>query len=203
MAIRKRSRSTGSARSSRSNGEAGFSLLEVLVSVAILAFAALSVGQLFAVAVNANFASKGQTSTAILAVQKMEQLKALAWGFDQSTANMGLPVSDTTTDVSLPEPAGGGHGLDPSPAGTLDSNTEGYVDYLDADGTWVGNGSGPPPAALYIRRWAITPLPTNPNNTLVLQVHVTTMRQAGLNQAGQARWGQDTRLVSVKTRKAQ
>jgi hypothetical protein len=175
----------------------------VLVSVAILAFAALSVGQLFAVAINANFASKGQTSTAMLAVQKMEQLKALAWGFDQSAANMGLPISDTSTDVSLESPSGGGHGLDPSPAGTLDQNIAGYVDYLDADGRWVGNGATPAGNTFYIRRWAITPLPTNPNNTLILQVNVTTVRQAAMNQAGHPRWGQDTRLVSVKTRKAQ
>lgn len=173
------------------------------MSVAILAFAALSVAQLFAVAINANFASKGQTSTAMLAVQKMEQLKALAWGFDQSSSNMGLPVSDTTTDVSLESPGGGGHGLDPSPTGTLDSNIAGYVDYLDTDGHWVGNDTTPPVTAFYIRRWAITPLPTNPNNTLILQVNVTTVRQVGMNQTGQARWGQDTRLVSVKTRKAQ
>lgn len=173
------------------------------MSVGILAFAALSVGQLFTVATNANFASKGQTSTALLAVQKMEQLKALTWGFDQSSSNLGLPVSDTTTDLSQPSPTGGGHGLDPSPAGTLDANVVGYVDYLDFDGNWAGNGGAPPGNAFYIRRWAVTPLPTNPNNTLVLQVHVTTVRQAGLNQAGQGRWGQDTRLVSVKTRKSQ
>lgn len=173
------------------------------MSLAILAFATLSVGQLFAVATNANFASKGQTSTAILAVQKMEQLKALTWGFDQSSANLGLPVSDTSTDVSQPTPTGAGHGLDPSPAGTLDTNVNGYADYLDIDGTWVGNGAVPPANAFYIRRWAVTPLPTNPNNTLVLQVHVTTVKQAALNQPGQRRWGQDTHLVSVKTRKAQ
>ncbi len=174
-----------------------------MVALAILLFATLSVAQLFAVATNANFASKGQTSTALLAVQKMEQLKALTWGFDVSGANLGLPVSDTQTDLSQPDPTGGGQGLNPSPAGTLDANVVGYVDYLDVDGVWVGNGAAPPPNAFYIRRWAITPLPTNPNNTLVLQVHVTTVRQASLNRAGQRRWGQDTRLVSAKTRKAQ
>jgi prepilin-type N-terminal cleavage/methylation domain-containing protein len=185
------------------NSDRGFSLLEVMVALGILAFAALSVGQLFAVAANANFASKGQTSTAMLAVQKMEQIKALAWGFDQSAANLGLPLSDTSTDLSQASPTGGGHGLDPSPTGSLDQNIAGYADFLDINGDWVGSGTTPPSDAYYIRRWAITPLPTNPNNTLVLQVHVTTVRQAALNQPGQPRWGQDTHLVSVKTRKAQ
>lgn len=203
MLIRRPSASTGWAKSSRSSADGGFSLLEVLVSVGILAFAALSVGQLFTVATKANFASKGQTSTTLLAVQKMEQLKALTWGFDLSSSNLGLPVSDTTTDLSQPTPTGGGHGLDPSPGGTLDTNVAGYVDYLDFDGNWVGSGGGVPGNTFYIRRWAITPLPTNPNNTLILQVHVTTVQQAQLNQAGQGRWGQDARLVSVKTRKSQ
>jgi hypothetical protein len=174
-----------------------------MFALGILAFAALSVAQLFAVATTANFSSKSQTSTTMLAIGKMEQLKSLTWGFDQSSSNLGLPVSDTTTDLSLPTPTGGGSGLNPSPPGTLDSNIPGYVDYLDADGVWMGNGASPPSGAFYIRRWAITPLPTNPNNTLVFQVHVTTVRQAALNQPGQRRWGQDSHLVSVKTRKAQ
>ena len=174
-----------------------------MVSLGILAFASLSIAQLFAVATNANYSSKSQTSTSLLAVQKMEQLKSLTWGFDQSSANMGLPVSDTTTDLSQPSPTGGGRGLNPSPAGALDANTPGYVDFIDVNGAWIGTGGTPPVSAFYVRRWAITPLPTNPNNTLVFQVHVTTVRQAGLNQAGQRRWGQDSRLVSVKTRKSQ
>lgn len=195
--------STVSARSWPSSGERGFSLIETLVAIGILAFAALSVAQLFAVATNANFASKGQTSTALLAVQKMEQLKSLTWGFDQSSANLGLPITDTTTDLSQPTPTGGGRGLNASPAGTLDTNAAGYADFLDVDGVWVGSGAQQPAEAFYVRRWAITPLPTNPNNTLVLEVHVTTVRQAEMNQPGQRRWGQDTHLVSVKTRKAQ
>jgi type II secretory pathway pseudopilin PulG len=192
-----------SARRRRECDAGGFSLVETMISLGILAFAALSVAQLFAVATQANFASKSQTSTTMLAVGKMEQLKSLTWGFDQSSSNLGLPVSDTTTDLSQQSPTGGGSGLNPSPAGTLDNDMAGYVDYLDIDGNWIGNGGNPPADTFYIRRWAVTPLPTNPNNTLVLEVHVTTVRQAPLNQAGQPRWGQDAHLVSVKTRKAQ
>jgi hypothetical protein len=177
--------------------------VEVMIALGILAFAALSVAQLFGVATRANFASKSQTSTTMLAVAKMEQLKSLTWGFDQSSANLGLPVSDITTDLSFPTPTGGGSGLNPTPAGVLDSDTPGYVDYLDIDGNWVGNGGARPQGTFYIRRWAVTPLPTNPNNTLVFEVHVTTVHQAGLNRPGQRRWGQDAHLVSVKTRKAQ
>ena len=41
------------------------------------------------------------------------------------------------------------------------------------NGAWVGTGATPPATAVYIRRWSIQPLPTNPNNTLVIQVLVT------------------------------
>jgi hypothetical protein len=177
-----------------------------MIAVALLAMVSLGVAQLFAVATTANFAAKSQTSTALLAVQKMEQLRALAWGYDQQLANLGLPLSDTVTDLSVDPSTAGGTGLNPSPGGTLTANTAGYVDYCDTSGQWVGNGSAPPANAFYVRRWAITPLPTNPNNTLIFQVRVTTVRQAQLAAAGPApgqRIGNDTWLVSVKTRKAQ
>jgi len=186
--------------------ERGFSLVEVLIAVALLAMVSLGVAQLFAAATQANFAAKSQTSTALLAVQKMEQLRALAWGYDQQLANLGLPLSDTVTDVSVDPSTAGGTGLNPSPGGTLTANTPPYVDYLDAGGQWVGNGTVPPAGAFYVRRWSITPLPTNPNNTLIFQVRVTTVRQAQLAAAGPGtagRIGNDTWLVSVKTRKAQ
>jgi len=193
--------------SSRSrDGEAGFTIIEVLVSVALLSMVSLGVAQLFALSTRANMAAKGTTSTALLAVQKMEQLRSLTWGFDLSSSNLGLPATDTTTDLSLPTPAGGGSGLNPSPPDTLTSNVQGYVDYLDQQGTWLGNGGQPPPNTRFIRRWAITPLPTNPNNTLVFQVRVTTLTQAVEAAAGGDSGtpsGLDTWLASLKTRKAQ
>jgi prepilin-type N-terminal cleavage/methylation domain-containing protein len=189
------------------DGAAGFTLIEVLVSVALLSMVSLGVAQLFALSTRANMAAKGTTSTALLAVQKMEQLRSLTWGFDLSSSNLGLPATDTTTDLSLPMPAGGGSGLNPSPPDTLTSNVQGYVDYLDHQGTWLGNGGQPPTNTRFIRRWAITPLPTNPNNTLVFQVRVTTMTQAAEAEAAGGDSGTpsglDTWLASLKTRKAQ
>jgi prepilin-type N-terminal cleavage/methylation domain-containing protein len=184
----------------------GFSLIEVLVSVALLSVVSLGVAQLFAVATKANLSSKGQTSTALLAVQRMEQLKALTWGFDQSAAALGLPASDITTDLSQPTPTGGGAGLNPSPSNAITQDTPGYVDYLDDQGVWVGNTANAPNSA-YVRRWSITPLPTNPNNTLVFQVRVMTVRQAqavaAATTAPTRSFGEETWLTSVKTRKAQ
>ena len=183
-------------------GDAGFSLIEVLFAMVILMIAALGLAQMFAVAIQRNAGARHQTSTTVLAVQKMEQLRALTWGFDP--ANPGMPVTDSTTDLSMDPPGGGGHGLNPSPSNALDANTQGYVDFLDKRGQWVGTGSTPPPTAQYIRRWSIQPLPTNPNNTLVLQVLVTPVyreqQQAGSGQ--RTRQADDALITTVKTRKS-
>lgn len=184
--------------------ERGFSLVEVIFSLAILMAVCLGVAQLFTVATQANLGAKGQTSTAILAAQKMEQLRGLTWGFDAT--GLGLPLSDTSTDLTQDPPTNSGSGLNPSPPGTLQNNTSGFVDYLDQYGTWVGTGTTPPPTAYYIRRWSVEPLPTNPNNTLIFQVMVTTVVTEGRSNraAAQARWRltNDAWIVSVKTRKA-
>ena len=181
---------------------AGFTILEVLIAMLLLALMALGVAQLFGVAIQATSGARHQTSTTTLAAQKMEQLRALTWGF--ATDGTGLPVSDTSTDLTQEPPTGGGGGLNPSPANSLDVNTPGYVDYLDARGQRVGTGGAPPPTAVFIRRWNVRPLPTNPNNTLILQVLVTTVvREAKLGgMSPRRRLADDALIVTVKTRKA-
>jgi hypothetical protein len=139
----------------------------------------------------------------VLAAQKMEQLRALTWGFDD--AGTGLPVSDLTTDLSQEPPTATGGGLNPSPPATLSSNIAGYVDYLDERGQCVGAGGQTVAAAVYIRRWSVDPLTTNPNNKLVFQVLVTTVKQeasAGAAVGPRRRLVDDALIVSVKTRKA-
>jgi hypothetical protein len=170
----------------------------------LLTAVSLGVAQLFAVSTKANYVARGQTSTTAMAEQKLEQLRALTWGFD--TDGQGLPVSDTTTNLAVDPPAATGAGLNPSPSSSLEQNTPGYVDFLDAHGVHVGTGVTPPGSAVFIRRWAIRPLPTNPNNTLVLQVLVTPVSNEGSRVAGpgnRRRMPGDALLLSVKTRKAQ
>lgn len=188
----------------RYSSSSGFSLVEVLISMAILTAVSLGVAQLFAVSTRANLVARGQTSTTALAEQKLEQLRSLTWGFD--VEGQGLPVSDTTTNLSVDPPTTGGGGLNPSPFNSLEANTPGYVDFLDAHGAYVGTGPTPPGTAAFIRRWSIRPLPTNPNNTLVLQVLVTPVANEGSRIAGpgaRQRMPGDALLVSVKTRKSQ
>jgi len=182
----------------------GFSLVEVLVAMGLLTVVSLGVAQLFALSTRANVIAKGATSTTAMAEQKLEQLRGLTWGFD--AAGQGLPLSDTTTNLTVTPPTNDGSGLNPSPSDSLEQNTTGFVDFLDGGGNWVGTGSTPPGSAVYIRRWSIQPLPTNPNNTLVLQVLVTpvTNEQARVaSQFTRTRMAGDALLVTVRTRKAQ
>lgn len=184
-----------------SNDESGFSLVEVMVATGLLVTALVTLAQLFVISTRSNLGSHNTTYAAVLAEQKLEELRALAWGYD----TQGLPLSDTTTDTTVsPETPTGGTGLTVSPSTTLQSNTAGYVDYVDAFGNKLGSGANPPNRAIYTRRWSITPLPTNPNNTLVLQVLVTRNQNRGsADQGAVLRLPEEARMITVKTRKAQ
>jgi len=75
-------------------------------------------------------------------------------------------------------------------------------DYLNPNGCVLSGGGSPPQGTMYIRRWSVEPLPTNPNNTLILQVLVFRNSDRGDADAGNvARLPEETRLMSVKTRK--
>ena len=188
----------------KSSSSKGFSLVEVLISMGLLTVVSLGVAQLFAVSTRANVVAKGQTSTTAMAEQKMEQLRGLTWGFD--TAGQGLPLSDTTTNLAVDPQTATGSGLNPSPSTTIDQNVAGYVDFLDAHGTYVGTGTAVPVGASYVRRWSIQPLPTNPNNTLVFQVLVTPVSNEAARVPGpgpRKRMAGDAFLVTLRTRKAQ
>ena len=181
----------------------GFSLIEVVVSMGLLTAVSLGVAQLFALTTRANLIAKGQTSTTAMAEQKLEQLRGLTWGFDLE--GQGLPLSDTTTNLAVYPPVHNGSGLNPSPSDSLEENTPGFVDFVDGSGTWVGTGTTPPASAVYIRRWSIQPLPTNPNNTLVIQVLVTPVASESARVESaftRTRMVGDALLVTVRTRKA-
>jgi len=163
----------------------------------VLATGLIALAQLFAVATTANQRARTTTLAVVLAEQKMEQLRGLMWGYDL----LGLPLSDISSNLCVtPAASAGGVGLSPSPPDTLLANTPGYVDFLDAHGGWVGTGSVPPEGTVYTRRWSVEPMPTNPNNTLVLQVLVTRSRPASGSTA--PRLPDEARIVSVKTRKS-
>ncbi len=185
-------------------GRAGFTLIEVVIALGLMVTLSIGVAQLFAMAVRAGIAAREQTSTTILAAAKLEQLRSLTWAYDASSPTP-QPRSDSTANLSLDVPDDSGMGLMPSPAGTLTSNIPPYVDYLDEQGRWLGNGVTPPRGAIFIRRWAVQPLPESPARTLILSVLVTTVAAEAHRGTTprRGRSGQETVLAGLKTRKDQ
>ena len=176
--------------------ERGFTLLEVLVAIAVLGAAALITGRFLAATTSQMALSRAQASTAAFAVTRMEQLRALRWTFDPT----GAPQSDTSTDFSTSPPTHSGSGLSPSPPMALQENTPGFVDYLDERGAWVGTGAQPPRSAMFVRRWSIDVPADGTADTLVLQVVVRRV----VDDIGAARAARgaraESRFVTVRTR---
>jgi hypothetical protein len=172
--------------------ERGASLVEALVAAAIVIAVTSSVAQLILWSRRAAWSAGVETTAVRLAAQKLEQLRALPWHVDAA----GALVSDETTNLATDPPAASGTGLQPSPAGALDRNTPGFMDYVSADGQW--RGSGPPPAgAAFVRRWSIVPSATDAAHTLILTVVVVPLADAP-SQRGRPVRG--ARLQTITTR---
>lgn len=153
---------------------AGYALIETLVAAAVVVGLAAGVAQVALLTGAAIRESGAQARALFLAVQKLEQLQALVWTFDDRLE----PVSDEATDLALDPAAPGGRGLLPSgpltgPAGA------GYVDYLDRDGRWVGTGTQPPSGTAFVRRWSVSPVAAPGGDGLLLQVMVVAAGARG------------------------
>jgi prepilin-type N-terminal cleavage/methylation domain-containing protein len=176
----------------------GFSLVEVLIAIALLTIGVTALAQLATMSIRANISAKRTTTAALLAQAKMEQLRGLAWALDAE----GVPISDLTADLAaVPNAPAGGVGLSASPGDALAANDRGYCDFVDANGRSLGGGTGPPAATAYIRRWSIESMPAFSGSTLILQVRVTQPGRSGAAIGGR-RMPDEARLVAIKTRKA-
>jgi prepilin-type N-terminal cleavage/methylation domain-containing protein len=184
----------------RSRSAAGFTLVEVLVALVVCGIAAASLAALATTAMRAAWFARQQSLMAILALQKIEQLRALDLTFDPWAP--GVPVTDLATDLAREPETAGGAGLQPSAPDTLDRNAPGYVDYLDSIGRWVGTGAGPPPGAVFARRWNVQAVVGDPD-TLVLRVRVAMVVADAAH--GLAAWRASGRssvgLSALRTRK--
>ena len=80
-----------SVRDTCESDDRGFTLLEVLVASAILAVALMSLAQLLGAEVAANAAAGETTIAALLAAQKMEDLRAEPW---ESLAETSIESAD-------------------------------------------------------------------------------------------------------------
>jgi type II secretory pathway pseudopilin PulG len=190
----------------RGEDQSGFSIIEAMVATTILAVALVSLADLLVYATRATMGSRDTTRAVILAEQKMEQLKALAWAMDEGGARVSDGGSNmaavTASGVCAAAATGTAVGLTRSPPGALATNTDGYVDYVDAHGCGLGGGVVPPAGSTFIRRWSIATSDAGPD-TLVLQVLVTR-RGLGTREHGEGASGRmpdEARLVSLKTRR--
>jgi len=178
----------------------GFSLVEVMVATTVFVVGVVGVAPLFILAARATSGARTTTYTAVLAQEKMEQLRALRWGFDA----FDQPVSDLSTDTSAElEASAGGTGLSPSPGDALARNTSGYCDFLDTNGRSLGGGTAAPAGAVFVRRWSIATLASNTDQAIVIQVLVIRIRNGAATMLpGATRLPDEARFVSLKTRKA-
>jgi Tfp pilus assembly protein PilV len=78
----------------------GFSLLEALIAAGILASALLSLAQLIAFAIKTTAAAGTMTDAALLAAQKVEQLRAGSWDELQSGTDSPAAGFTRTWDVT-------------------------------------------------------------------------------------------------------
>jgi hypothetical protein len=177
--------------------ERGSSLLEAAIASGLLASALVTLAQLLALAVHSNLESRTVTYATVLAGQKLEELRALTFGFDLQNS----PTNDTSSDTAADPPrASGGTGLSRSPSTSLRENVPGFVDYLDRSGNKLGGGARPPSGTVYVRRWSIQPLPADPDNALIIQVLVTrTLESPVTDERDQVRIV-DAHLSTVRAR---
>jgi type II secretory pathway pseudopilin PulG len=174
----------------------GFALLEVVITSAIATTIAAGSCILLSMSIDASRHARMRTVATMLAARKMEQLRSLRWTHVSTAAPaLSMSLSDVTTDLSNDPATDDGRGLLRSPPGTLTSNVDGYVDYIDGNGRWAGRGPTVAAAAVYIRRWAVQPGATDPDSLLVFEVVVGTR---GPNPSV---LGDSIHLVSMEARK--
>jgi type II secretory pathway pseudopilin PulG len=188
---------------SRQRDERGVSLVETLVALGLLSVVAAGVAQLFGLALASGRAAHDRTLMAALAAARLEQLRSLAWSIHVRADGTLDFLTDLATDLSRDPPTAGGTGLSDSPSATLASDVPGYVDYLDAEGRWVGAAAGIPGRAVYVRRWAVRRLPAVSGDAVALQVLVAPLSAERRRRSPTARlWaGDDVLLVTIVARR--
>lgn len=150
----------------RPHADSGFSLVEAVIAAGVLAVALVGLAQLIVISTHVTMAAGALTTSTVMAQQKMEQLEAVAWD----------------------DPA-----LEPGPPATLDEDTPGYVEYLDAEGRLLGD-AGPPTSTVFVRRWSIARVS---DASRAIEVIV---RRHGLKPSLDDRMG-ECRLTSVRSRR--
>lgn len=173
----------------------GFTLIEVLVALLLLAGTGLLIAGVMLRAVSVADRARQQAVMVTLAEQRLEQLLALRWGLGDAAAP--TPDADTTSDLSGPAPASGGAGVALSPGDALAVTRTGYADFLDRWGGWLSAGPATPVGAAFVRRWRVGRTPGSP--TLLLEVQVEPLDPSAVPSGPSAR---GLRLVAARAQLA-
>ena len=135
--------------------DGGFTLIEVLIAIVILSVGLLSLAQMMVLATRSNTLSGRMTSSAALAREQLERLKAAPFYVNPAVRTRN-PVLLDGGDVD----AGGGN----------------YVQFYDADGQSVAPGNG-----LYEVRWEITSVVSPGLPLEMLEIRVRCLPAAGMS----------------------
>lgn len=137
----------------------GFTLIETLVATGLIVTAVAGLAQLFALSVRFTRDS-GQFGVALVGAQdKLELLRASAFGYDGD----GAPVTDASLSASPPD--------------SLETDLPGYVDWLDD----LGHARGTADGASYVRRWRVSVIAADDPEAIAIDVCV--FRLPGRNTA--------------------
>ena len=144
-----------------SRGEAGTSLIEVMVALAILMIVSVGILSMALISMTTT-ENQGHLAarTTEYAQDKMEQLLGLGFT-DGQVAGQGTDTTTIDTTTNSYTLGTGGNGLAAGGSLSTSAPTNGYVDYLDADGNPLGGGAAKPAKAFYIRAWQITDTTAN------------------------------------------
>ena len=167
-------------RGPRGSNDDGSTLVEVVVSMLIMATVASGLLSMSAIALMQS-ENQGHLAarTAEYAQDKMEQLLVLSYG------------DDTTDTRVFPAIPAGGTGVNPGGSSNPAAPVLGYADYLDANGNLLASNTATPPANWFYQRvWSVTNL-----SATLKEVRVTAIvaRSVGRTQRPSAT------LVSLKS----
>lgn len=171
-----------SAKQSRKTAQAGMSLLETMVALALLLVVATGMLSLAAVAMKTT-ENQGHLAsrTAEYAQDKMEQLLALNYKDIRTDTTVFPAVLGTGCPPACGLTAGGG--LNPN------APVAGYSDYVDANGNPVAAGAN----WQYVRVWLITANATDDLKTITVLTQVR-------NDVGQPALLPQTTVSSMKSK---
>lgn len=192
-----------SETSRRLRSARGVTLIETLIGLALMAMLAVTMAWLLAFGRGVTQSTRRHTVALWLARARLEQLRGLVFARQLLALGGVVEVTDLTTALSGREPRLGGPGLGVAPADALIASRAGYVDYLDAQGRWVGEDERIARSAAFVRRWQVRRLGAGAGEVVSFEVLVApTAVAARASPADLLAHPDVVRLIGARARRA-